>query len=263
MPAALAGIQSVLDVHEEEGYNSLIRRVPGKVRLDHATNDNDDQGRDTGLRFSRDRFTRDVLFTHRDGFRFKPRVFTKSTKGLKDESERIPSVSAKEHLPYFKTEPFVADLIDYQRLAKMRSTYVGHPSNDNEEATGFWKYIHNGVIHPSFLLHATVTGRSSSRDPNAQNFPKRGKGRMKDVVKAFRRVFAAPPGWVYLEADLSQIELRILAWMSGDPVMLEIYRNGGDIHSATAAAANNMTLSQFAKLPDEERDMLRFQAKAI
>lgn len=234
-----------------------------------------DTGRDNGLKFSRAALVSDTLFGE-DGFRLKPRVWTKSTMKLKDESQRVPSTSAKEHLPYFtghtKHGPFVADLIDYQRLSKMRSTYVGHPEQlvtnargveVTEEATGFWKYIHEGMIHPSFLLHATVTGRSSSRDPNAQNFPKRGKGNMKEVVKAFRRVFKAPDGWVILEADLSQIELRILAWMSKDPVMLEIYRNGGDIHSATAAAANGLTLSQFAALPPEEREMLRFQAKAI
>lgn len=249
--------------------------MPGKVRLAHSTGKVDkDTGRDNGLKFSRAALLVDTLFSE-EGFKLKPRVWTPGTAKLKDESQRVPSTSAKEHLPYFtshaKHGPFVADLIDYQRLSKMRSTYVGHPTRIitnakgievTEEATGFWKYVHEGLIHPSFLLHATVTGRSSSRDPNAQNFPKRGKGNMKEVVKAFRRVFTAPDGWVVLEADLSQIELRILAWMSRDPVMLEIYRNGGDIHSATAAAANGMSLSQFAALPPDEREMLRFQAKA-
>ena len=145
-----------------------------------------DTGRDNGLKFSRAALVSDTLFGEQ-GFKLKPRLWTPGTRKLKDESQRVPSTSAKEHLPYFtshsKHGPFVADLIDYQRLSKMRSTYVGHPTRDvingkgvtvTEEATGFWKYVHEGVIHPSFLLHATVTGRSSSRDPNAQNVIFRG-----------------------------------------------------------------------------------------
>ena len=71
----------------------------------------------------------------------------------------------------------------------------------------------------------------NSRGPNAQNFPKRG-----DLAKMFRKIFVAPEGRVFLEADLSQAELRVAAWMSGDATMIRIYQEGGDIHSATAAS---------------------------
>ena len=264
----LAELQAAIDIRHREEFRSLIRRVPRKVKQKHL---NDGKA----LAFSRPDFVRDILFS-KDGFKFKPRVFTKSTSGKHvPDNERVASTSAKDHLPYFQHNPFVADLIDFQRLTKMQGTYVGHPAQHIvkkvrgqdvevfEEATGFWQYIENGYIHPSFSLHRTVTGRSSSDNPNAQNFPKRGKGRMKDVVKAFRRVFAAKPGFVLLEADLSQIELRIAAWMANERNMIELYRSGADIHAATAAASNGMTMTAFNNLPKDQRDMLLFQAKAI
>jgi len=104
-----------------------------------------------------------------------------------------------------------------------------------EEATGFWQYLKNKEtaprIHPSFHLHRTVTGRAASSNPNGQNLPKRGA-----LAKAYRRIFIPTEGYTFIECDLSQAELRIAAWMAGEPEMLRIYRTGGDIHSATAAA---------------------------
>lgn len=229
-----------------------------------------------GAKFSRPAFVSDILFSE-DGFGLIPRVFTKSTKNLKEE-DQIPSTSAKDHLPYFADIPFVAQYMDFTRLQKLRGTYVGTPflpaedveqedgsivHYDDEEPTGFWKYIHNGRIHPSFLLHRTVTGRTASANPNAQNFPKRGKGGMKEVVKAFRRVFKAPEGWSLLEADLSQAELRVAAWMANERTMINLYRNGADLHAATAARSMGLTPEQFFALDKETRDMKRFQAKAV
>jgi hypothetical protein len=67
-------------------------------------------------------------------------LFNKSTRNL-EKHEQVPSVSAKDHLPFFDDNDFVVQLMDYQHLAKMRSTYVGHPARGDEEATGFWQYI--------------------------------------------------------------------------------------------------------------------------
>jgi uracil-DNA glycosylase family 4 len=248
----LGNLQEALDIRAEGEFEDLLRQVPRAVRRRHV---------DKGLKFTRPDFVRDILFSP-EGFNLTPRVFTKSTMNLPD-AEKVPSTSAKDHLPYFDDVPFVASFMDYQRLAKMRSTYVGHPAIDGEEATGFWKYIFEGKIHPSFLLHRTVTGRSASANPNAQNFPKRGKGSMKEVVKAFRRIFRAPPGYKLVEADLSQAELRIAAWMAGDRTMIDLYRNGADIHAMTAAATMGLTLEQFYALDPETVGMKRFQAKAV
>lgn len=109
------------------------------------------------------------------------------------------------------------------------------------QPTGFWQYLEGSDhIHPSFLLHGTVTGRTSSRGPNAQNFPKRG-----DLAKLFRKIFVAPAGQVLLEADLSQAELRVAAWMAGELEMIRIYESGGDIHSATAAEIVGVSEDKF------------------
>lgn len=254
--------------------------VPNTTKRRH-TNINKKTGVDDGLKFSRPAFVQDILFSE-EGFNLEPRVFTKSTKNLPNVEDRVPSTSAKDHLPYFAEIPFVASYMDFTRLQKLRGTYVGTPHvpewhevlqgedgtlvqrrHPEEPATGFWKYIDNGKIHPSFLLHRTVTGRTASASPNAQNFPKRGKGNMKEVVKAFRRVFRAPPGYKLLEADLSQAELRVAAWMANEHTMIDLYRNGADVHAATAARTMGLTIEQFNALDEETRAFKRFQAKAI
>jgi DNA polymerase I-like protein with 3'-5' exonuclease and polymerase domains len=113
-----------------------------------------------------------------------------------------------------------------------------------EEASGFWQYLVPGsdnIVHSSFLLHATNTGRSASRDPNLQNTPKRG-----ELAKVFRKVFLPSiKGWKWLELDYSQIELRVAAWMANDRNMIRIYKAGGDIHSATAAAVAGIPFDKF------------------
>ncbi|MFT3670607.1 DNA polymerase [Aestuariivirga sp.] len=164
---------------------------------------------------------------------------------------------------YFDHVPWVVNYMDYTRLTKLRSTYVGHPATNEEDATGFWQYIHNGKIHPAFHIGRAVTGRSSSTDPNGQNLPKRGRGNMKAAVKAFRPTFIAKPGHVLIEADLSQAELRIAAWMAIDRRMISLYKKGADIHAATAARIMGISIDAFMALPKDVRDMKRFQAKAV
>lgn len=83
------------------------------------------------------------------------------------------------------------------------------------------------IIHPRFIQVGTVSGRFASRDPNYQNLPRKG---------GIRRAFIARPGYKIVRADYSQAELRLMAHMSGDPIMIEIYRSGGDIHQTTADA---------------------------
>jgi DNA polymerase I-like protein with 3'-5' exonuclease and polymerase domains len=160
-----------------------------------------------------------------------------------------PSVSSKLAMPYYVADyPFLARLTDYVKNQKMLTTYLA----------GFYKYIFEGRIRPSYGLHNTTTGRSSSRDPNGQNFPKRGK-----MAKRFRRAFQAPTGWVYIQVDLSQAELRIAAMISGDERMQEVYKSGGDIHRATAAGVMKISVEEFLQLPQDVQDLKRFQAKAV
>ncbi len=108
------------------------------------------------------------------------------------------------------------------------------------------------------MLHRTVTGRTASADPNGQNFPKRG-----ELAKAYRKIFVPTPGYKFIECDLSQIELRLVAWMANEPTMLEIYRSGGDIHTATAIAVAGITMEAYLALPEDKQEDFRRKAKAV
>jgi len=113
-------------------------------------------------------------------------------------------------------------MIEYRELSMLKSTYV-------DALPGF---IHpeTGRVHTSYNQTGAATGRLSSSDPNLQNIPVRTpRG------EAIRRAFIAPPGHVLLTADYSQIELRLLAYLSGDPAFVDAFERGGDIHRQTAA----------------------------
>jgi uracil-DNA glycosylase family 4 len=240
-----AEVRAHLDVE----YRRLIQMVPAAVRMKHM---------EKGLEFSRGDFVHDILFTP-EGFNLKPVVFTKSTRNLKDEDKK-PSTSTKDHLPFFADTPgivgeFVTGLMDYQKTDKLSGTYIGL----EEENSGFWKYIApDGNIYPSYMLHQTVTGRTASADPNGQNFPKRGR-----LAKSYLRIFKARPGFKIVSADLSQIELRIAAWMAMDKAMLDIYRQDGDIHTSTAKYVSGLSDEQWDALDKVTRKLKRTQAKAV
>lgn len=202
------------------------------------------------LSFTRTEFLKEVLFTNPLGFKLKPKVFTKTTAKLNDESLREPSVSAKDHLPYFfESCPFTEDLAEFQKDRHLLGTSVIKFEEN---------YIRGGKVRPNYHLHKAVTGRSSSDDPNGQNYPKRGAR-----AKVYRNMFVPPPGYYVIEADLSQAELRIAACMARDKTMIEIYRTGGDIHKATALIVRGVTLVEFEQLPKTEQKELRQKAKAV
>src|SRR3989440_372405 len=113
-------------------------------------------------------------------------------------------------------------LIEYRELAKLKSTYI-------DALPGFIN-PRTGRIHTSYNQAGAATGRLSSSDPNLQNIPVRTpRG------EAIRRAFVAAPGWLLLTADYSQVELRLLAHLSGDPAFVRAFAEGGDIHRQTAA----------------------------
>ncbi|MCX6056241.1 MAG: DNA polymerase I [Chloroflexi bacterium] len=139
--------------------------------------------------------------------------------------------------------PVVDLVLEYRELAKIKSTYLDSlPLQINPRT---------GRLHTSFNQTGSVTGRLASSDPNLQNIPTRT-----ETGRRVRLGFVSAPGYVLLSVDYSQIELRIVAHMSGDEAMLEAFRAGQDIHAATAAAILNIPLDQVSK--DERRN-----AKAI
>ncbi len=138
--------------------------------------------------------------------------------------------------------PMVADVLEYRQLAKLKSTY----------ADGLAAYIgEDDRIHSTFNQTITATGRLSSTDPNLQNIPMR-----MELGRKIRKVFVPKEGYCFTDADYSQIELRILAHMSGDEQLIDAYRMHADIHRITA--------SQVFHIPFEEvTDLQRRNAKAV
>src|SRR5689334_4690254 len=122
-------------------------------------------------------------------------------------------------------------ILDYRELQKLKSTYVDTlPATVNR---------HTGRIHTNFNQTGAATGRLSSSDPNLQNIPIRTP-RGEEI----RRGFVPRAGWQFLVADYSQIELRIMAHLSGDPAFIEAFHQGGDIHRQTAALIFGVALDQ-------------------
>lgn len=138
--------------------------------------------------------------------------------------------------------PLVSKILEYRQLAKLKSTYADGLANFIEE---------DGRIHTTFQQTVTATGRLSSTDPNLQNIPIR-----MELGRMIRKVFLPKDGYVFVDADYSQIELRILAHMSGDEMLIQAYREAQDIH--------RMTASQVFHTPFEEvTDLQRRNAKAV
>src|SRR5215468_4304093 len=139
--------------------------------------------------------------------------------GKKTKTGYSTDVSVLENLALEHELPRL--ILDYRHLAKMKSTYV--------DALPQMIHPQTGRIHTSFNQTITETGRLSSSNPNLQNIPIRS-----DLGREMRRAFVAAPGHVLVSADYSQIELRLLAHMSGDPVLIDAFRAGQDIHTRTA-----------------------------
>ena len=138
--------------------------------------------------------------------------------------------------------PIVADILEYRGLTKLKSTY----------ADGLADYIEeDGRIHTSFNQTITATGRISSTEPNLQNIPMRT-----ELGRLIRKVFVPKDNYLFTDADYSQIELRVLAHISGDEQLIEAYKSDADIHRITA--------SKVFHTPFEEvTDLQRRNAKAV
>ena len=151
-------------------------------------------------------------------------------------------VTSEEVLQQLRSKaPIVADILEHRGLKKLLGTYVDALPKLINPRTGH--------IHTSFNQAVTATGRLSSSDPNLQNIPVRGED-----GKEIRKCFIPEPGELFFSADYSQIELRVMAHLSGDKNMIEAFREGYDIHAATA------TRIYKEKIEDVSRDQ-RTKAK--
>jgi DNA polymerase-1 len=151
-------------------------------------------------------------------------VLKKTKTGPSTDADVLEQLAAMGHeLPRL--------ILEYRELQKLKSTYVDTLPERVNRTTG--------RIHTSFNQAGAATGRLSSAEPNLQNIPVRTpRG------EAIRAGFVPREGWVFLVADYSQIELRIMAHLSGDPAFIEAFRQGGDIHRQTAALIFNVPASE-------------------
>lgn len=150
----------------------------------------------------------DVLYNQ---WGIAPLEYTK--KGLPSTAEPVLQRLKNLH-------PGVNTLLEYREVHKQLSGFI----------EGWHRFIHGDRMHPNFRLTGTVTGRLSCSEPNLQQVPRDPK---------IRSLITAPPGWTFVEADYSQIELRVAAMLSGDPMMIDIFnREDGDIHTTTAIAVS-------------------------
>ena len=152
----------------------------------------------------------EILF---DKLNLQPNARRGKAKARSTAADVLEELSAQHPLP--------AKIIEYREIAKLKSTYLD----------ALPKLIHpeTGRLHTSFSQTGTATGRLSSSDPNLQNIPIRT-----ELGREIRAAFVAETGKILLSADYSQIELRIMAHFSKDPVLVEAFRNGEDIHARTA-----------------------------
>ena len=138
--------------------------------------------------------------------------------------------------------PIVADILEYRKLSKLKSTYADGLANFIDET---------GKIHTSFNQTITATGRLSSTDPNLQNIPIR-----MELGKLIRKVFHPLEGDLFVDSDYSQIELRLLAHISGDEGLIEAFRENQDIHRSTASKVFGVPF-------DDVTELQRRNAKAV
>ena len=158
----------------------------------------------------------------------------KTKTGFSTNAEVLESLKGKH--------PIIERILEYRTLTKLKSTYCD----------GLLKVIApDGRIHTSFQMTVTATGRLSSTEPNLQNIPVRT-----EQGGEIRKMFVASPGNVLVDADYSQIELRLLAHISGDETMIKAFLDGEDIHAVTASQVFNVPLAEVSKLQ-------RSNAKAV
>lgn len=171
-----------------------------------------------------------MLFFQEDGFNFP--VLSRTATGAPSTAEAVIVDLAAE-----VDHPALKGLLEYRKWAKYMSTYLLP-----------WKakVDSNSRLHPTFLLHGTVTGRLSGKD-GVHQVPR---------DNFIRRLIGAPPGWTFFEIDGSQIELRVAAAIANEPTMIRVYATGGDIHRTTAAAVAH-------KKPEEITSAERKKAKAV
>lgn len=244
-------LQSELEVEIDRLQHEMLKLLPGKLRAKHYESIKQAFADDKSP--FKPSLLREFLFTPA-GLNLKPQIVTNKTK---------EASTSMDHLMMFEGDPVAANFISLFRelgsAQKTLSTYV----------VGFLKHLRSdGRFHPSYMLFrgayggsdddsGTITGRTSAKDPAIQTLTKHNKW-----AKKLRRTIIAPPGYVILQLDFSQGELRITAVVADEPTMIKAYNDGADLHAITAAQLNGYEFEEFLELPEDTRDALRSGGKA-
>jgi DNA polymerase I-like protein with 3'-5' exonuclease and polymerase domains len=247
-------LKSDLEKEQVELIRQACRIMGGRIVAKHH-----DQSKVGGINLTKASLLGDFLFS-KMGLNLKPKMWcAKEDK----EGQKKPS-TAMEHLEMFADDPdakdFIAIMQNYAQVTKTYNTYV----------VGFLEHLRSdGRFHPTYYLFVgnrdegeggAATGRLSCHDPAFQTIPKHTKW-----AKRIRRCFPAPPGYVVVERDYSQGELRVIACIAACKAMIEVYRQGKDLHTKTAAGASKMSYEALAALKkedEEQYDKLRQRGKA-
>lgn len=196
----------------------------------------------------------DLLYLSPKGFKFPIVEYTKDKRNKPTDNPSTSEDTLEKLIPNDKTG-FIKNLLDLRGLDKMNSTYI----------LGLRELVQSdNRVHPTFLIHGTISGRLSSRNPNGQNIPK------VMVNPDIKRQFITPPGKLFLTYDYSQAELRILAHLAKEDTMLEWFRTGKDIHLASACKKYHEDYDKILPIYEDEQHELyplwkkrRKQAKTI
>ncbi len=175
----------------------------------------------------------EVLF---DKLGYDPKGAKRNSRGGYSTSADVLERLAEEH-------EIVRLILRYREIQKLQSTYID----------GIRPLVTGGVIHTTYNQTMTTTGRLSSANPNLQNIPVKT-----DEGRELRKLFIARPGHVFVDADYSQIELRLLAHFSGCRKLMEAYRRGDDIHAATASLVFGVPISEVTPLQRRRAKSVNF-----
>lgn len=165
-----------------------------------------------------------------------------TVKNHKKTSTGVKSTKESELEKMRELHPIIEEILKYRELQKLLGTYIDTIPNQVGS---------DGRLHTTFIQTGTTTGRMSSEAPNVQNIPTKS-----EQGKKIRNAFVAEEGFVLAAFDYSQIELRIAAFLSGDEKLLQIFRDGGDVHRAVAAQVFNVP-------PEDVESEMRRKAKVI
>lgn len=160
---------------------------------------------------------------------------------LETTPKGAPATSESVMLRLRDKHPCIDTILEYKEKSKMLGTFI----------TSWEGRLRDSRLHPSFKLHGTSTGRLSCEEPNLQQVPRNPK---------LRSLVCAPPGFTFVEADFSQVELRVAAMLSGDPRLIELFCTGVDIHTNTAEMVSGRKLGDID--PKEAKEW-RKKAKAV